>query len=62
VGRRTADRGAQLSLTPQDVTRGKVTELDYPSGYIVGRGKDIGVSAPANRVLHTLVKLLENAA
>jgi len=52
----------QFSSTSQDLTRGKVTEIDYLNGYIVRRGKDIGVPTPANRVLHTLVKLLENAA
>ena len=52
----------QFSSTSQDLTRGKVTEIDYLNGYIVRRGKDIGVPTPANRVLHTLLKLLENAA
>jgi 2-dehydropantoate 2-reductase len=50
----------QFSSTSQDLTRGKVTEIDYLNGYIVRRGKDIGMPTPANRVLHTLVKLLEN--
>jgi len=49
----------QYSSTSQDLTRGKATEIDYLNGYIVRRGNDIGVPTPANRVLHTLVKLLD---
>jgi len=52
----------QFSSTSQDLTRLKVTEIDYLNGYIVRRGKDIGMPTPANRVLQALVKLLENAA
>jgi len=49
----------QYSSTSQDLTRGKATEIDHLNGYIVRRGNDIGVPTPANRVLHTLVKLLD---
>jgi 2-dehydropantoate 2-reductase len=51
----------QFSSTSQDLARGKATEIDYLNGYIVQRGNDIGVPTPANRVLHTLVKLLEKS-
>jgi 2-dehydropantoate 2-reductase len=49
----------QFSSTSQDLARGKATEIDCLNGYIVRHGKDIGAPTPANRVLHTLVKLME---
>ncbi len=51
----------QFSSTSQDLTRGKATEIDYLNGYVLRRGIEMGVPTPANRVLHTLVKLLENS-
>jgi 2-dehydropantoate 2-reductase len=51
----------QFSSTSQDLSRGKTTEIDYLNGYVVRCGQDVGVPTPANRVLHTLVKLLETA-
>jgi 2-dehydropantoate 2-reductase len=52
----------QFSSTSQDLARGKMTEIDYLNGYVVRRCEEIGVPAPANRVLRTLVKLLETPA
>ena len=51
---------SQLSSTAQDLARHKRSEIDYLNGYVVGRGKDLGIPTPVNRVLHTLVKLLES--
>jgi len=50
----------QLSSTAQDLARGKPSEIDHLNGYIVRRGGELGVPTPANRVLHSLVKLLES--
>lgn len=50
----------QLSSTAQDLARGKATEIDYLNGFIVQRGKALGVATPANGVLWALVKLLES--
>jgi 2-dehydropantoate 2-reductase len=50
---------AQYSSTAQDMARGKLTEIDYLNGYIERQGRAHGVPAPVNRVLYTLVKLLE---
>ncbi len=50
----------QYSSTAQDVARGKRSEIDHLNGLIVRRGEALGVATPANRVLHTLVKLLES--
>lgn len=50
---------AQYSSTAQDLARGKPTEIDYLNGYVVRRGEALGIPTPANRVLWSLVKLIE---
>jgi 2-dehydropantoate 2-reductase len=49
----------QISSTAQDLARGKPTEIDHLNGYVLRKGEPLGVPTPVNRVLHTLVKLLE---
>ena len=49
----------QYSSTAQDLRRGKPTEIDHLNGFLVRRGEALGVPVPANRVLHTLVRLAE---
>ena len=49
----------QLSSTAQDLARGRPSEIDHLNGLVVRRGEALGVPTPANRVLHTLVKLVE---
>lgn len=50
----------QYSSTAQDVARGRPSEIDHLNGLIVRRGEALGVPTPANRVLHTMVKLVES--
>jgi 2-dehydropantoate 2-reductase len=50
----------QFSSTAQDLARGKKSEIDYLNGLIVGRGQALSIATPANRVLWSLVKLLES--
>jgi len=50
------------SSTAQDLARGKRTEIDSLNGYVVRRGKELGIATPANLVLSALVKLLEEKA
>jgi 2-dehydropantoate 2-reductase len=50
---------AQYSSTAQDMMRGRLTEIDFLNGYIARQGQAHGVPVPVNRLLHTLVKLLE---
>ncbi|GAA0741280.1 2-dehydropantoate 2-reductase [Ideonella azotifigens] len=52
----------QFSSTAQDLMRGKPSEIDHLNGLVVRRGAARGVPTPVNRVLHTLVKLLEAKA
>ena len=51
---------SQYSSTAQDLARGKPTEIDHLNGYVVRRGKELGIATPANRALHALVNLLES--
>jgi 2-dehydropantoate 2-reductase len=53
---------AQLSSTAQDLARGRPTEIDHINGYVLRQGAALGVATPVNRLLHTLVKLLESRA
>ncbi|HKR43284.1 MAG TPA: 2-dehydropantoate 2-reductase [Paraburkholderia sp.] len=50
---------SQYSSTAQDLARGKHSEIDFLNGAIVRRGMIAGIATPANRTLHTLVKVLE---
>jgi 2-dehydropantoate 2-reductase len=50
----------QYSSTAQDLSRGKRTEIDHLNGLVVRRGEALGVPTPVNRVLHSLVKLIED--
>ncbi|CAB3796320.1 ketopantoate reductase family protein [Pararobbsia alpina] len=59
VRRLAASMSSQYSSTAQDLSRGKRTEIDHLNGLIVRRGEALGVPTPVNRVLHTLVKLIE---
>jgi len=51
----------QYSSTAQDLMRGKPSEIDYLNGHIVRRGEALGVPTPANRVLWSMVKLVERS-
>ncbi|MCP3719115.1 ketopantoate reductase family protein [Paraburkholderia sp. CNPSo 3281] len=52
----------QYSSTAQDLARGKLSEIDHLNGYVVQRGAALGVPTPANRMLQTLVRLIEDKA
>jgi 2-dehydropantoate 2-reductase len=51
-----------FSSTAQDLNRGRLTEIDALNGYIARRGGELGVPAPVNHALFTLVKLAEQTA
>lgn len=52
----------QYSSTAQDLARGRRSEIDHLNGLVVRRGEALGVPTPANRLLHTLVRLIEDKA
>ena len=51
---------SQFSSTAQDLARGKRSEIDHLNGYVMRKGDALGVPAPVNRTLYTLVKLIED--
>jgi 2-dehydropantoate 2-reductase len=51
----------QRSSTAHDVARGKRSEIDYINGYVVREGERLGIPTPVNRLLHTLVKVKDDA-
>ena len=52
---------ATRSSTAQDMMRGKKTEIDSLNGFVVRKGRELGVPTPINHALFTLVKLAEAA-
>ncbi|WP_298312556.1 2-dehydropantoate 2-reductase [Propionivibrio sp.] len=52
----------QYSSTAQDLGRGKCSEIDHLNGHVLRQGEALGIATPVNRVLHTLVKVLEAKA
>ena len=50
---------AQFSSTAQDLARGKPSEIDYLNGYIVRKGRELGIPTPTNLTLYALTKLQE---
>lgn len=59
VERIAASMPTQISSTAQDLQRGKPTEIDHLNGYVLRRAAAHGLEVPANRLLHTLVRLRE---
>jgi 2-dehydropantoate 2-reductase len=43
----------------QDIIKGRPTEIDYLNGYVVRRGRELGIPTPVNEVLVGLVKGVE---
>ncbi len=50
----------QYSSTAQDMARGKPTEIDHLNGYVVRKGRELGIPTPVNRALLVMVKLQES--
>lgn len=50
------------SSSLQSLERGRPTEIDYFNGYIVQKGKEVGVDCPVNARLVTMVKEIERHA
>jgi 2-dehydropantoate 2-reductase len=50
-----------FSSTAQDLSRGKRTEVDSLNGYIARRALELGIPAPVNHALFSLIKLAEQA-
>ncbi len=44
----------------QDVFKGRRTEIEYLNGYAARKGKEVGVAAPANRAITSLIHQMES--
>jgi 2-dehydropantoate 2-reductase len=51
----------QRSSTARDVARGRRSEIDFINGYVVRRGDTAGIPVPVNRLLHSLVRIKDDA-
>jgi 2-dehydropantoate 2-reductase len=50
-----------ISSTGQDIAQGRPTEIDDLNGYVVRRGRALGVPTPLNETLQLMIKVLEGA-
>ena len=55
----SVNMAGQRSSTAQDLARGRRSEIDHLNGYVLRRGQELGLSAPANLALLCSVKLME---
>jgi 2-dehydropantoate 2-reductase len=60
TARLAATMPAQTSSTAQDLARRRPSEIDHLNGYVVRRGRALGVPTPANETLYALVRLVES--
>ena len=51
--------GAHRPSMGQDMVKGRRTEIEFLNGFIVDKGKEVGVSTPANAALTHIVKRVE---
>lgn len=51
--------GAHRPSMGQDMVKRRRTEIEFLNGFIVGKGKEVGVSTPANAALTDIVKRVE---
>ena len=54
------DDNLQHAPAAQDLARGKPTEIDHLNGYVMRRGRALGIATPVNQTLAVLVKLQES--
>jgi 2-dehydropantoate 2-reductase len=43
----------------QDMVKGRRTEIEFLNGFVVRKGEEVGLSAPANKILTDIVKRVE---
>ena len=55
-----ASMPGQYSSTAQDMARRKPTEIEHLNGYVVRKGRELGIPTPVNRALLAIVKLQES--
>ncbi|HVZ20890.1 MAG TPA: 2-dehydropantoate 2-reductase [Vicinamibacterales bacterium] len=55
----SVNMAGQRSSSAQDLARGRQSEIEHLNGYVVRRGRELGVSTPANLAVLCAVTLLE---
>jgi 2-dehydropantoate 2-reductase len=43
----------------QDIEKGRKTEVDFVNGYVVRKGKEVGMQTPANELVNKVIKEIE---
>jgi 2-dehydropantoate 2-reductase len=51
----------QRSSTAQDLARGRRSEIDFINGHVAREGERLGIATPVNRLLHSLVRVKDDA-
>lgn len=51
--------GAHRASMGQDMVKGRRTEIEFLNGFVVTKGKEVGIEAPANAALTGIVKRVE---
>ena len=54
--------GAGRPSLLQDVLKGRRTEVEYLNGYVVKKGREVGVSTPMNEAIVEITKRIEAGA
>ncbi len=57
-----ADTAANTSSMRQDVRAGRRTEIDAINGYVVERANELGLEAPTNRTVTSLIRTWERGS
>ena len=55
-----AKHGATKPSMWQDIEKGRKTEVDFINGYVVRKGKEVGVRTPANELVTSVIKQIED--
>jgi 2-dehydropantoate 2-reductase len=56
---KNAGGGEHRPSMGQDIVKGRRTEIEFLNGFIVGKGKELGMATPANAALTDIVKRVE---
>lgn len=51
--------GAHRASMGQDMMKGRRTEIEFLNGFVVAKGQEVGIAAPANAALTEIVKRVE---
>jgi 2-dehydropantoate 2-reductase len=51
--------GATKPSMWQDIEKGRKTEVDFVNGYVMRKGKEVGVKTPANELVTNVIKQIE---